>query len=155
MTDMTCDESGGSQVLKTDTKGRVRSTAAQREVVLEQFKRSGLSGTKFAQLAGVNYQTFAGWRRQQQRKQAKSARASLPAPETLPSVALQQSRAVQWIEAEAAAEGGVRSARPAGASSSLRLRLPGGMEMELTEAGQMPLVAALLKAVQEFGRFSC
>ena len=151
MTDMSYDERGGSQVLKTDTKGRVMSTKAQRRKVLEQFERSGLSGTKFAQLAGVNYQTFAGWR-QQQRRQAKSS-GMPPVSELTPSVALKESGGVQWIEATA--NDTMRSTRSARASHGLHLRLPGGVEMELTEAAQMPLAVTLLIALEEAGRFSC
>ena len=48
-------------VLKTDTKGRVHTPPARREQLLDEFERSGLSGTKFAELAGLKYQTFAAW----------------------------------------------------------------------------------------------
>ena len=33
----------------------------RREELLLEFERSGLPATKFAQLAGVRYQTFATW----------------------------------------------------------------------------------------------
>lgn len=41
--------------------------------LVREFERSGLSGPRFAELAGVNYQTFATWRR-------RHARASLNSP---------------------------------------------------------------------------
>ena len=52
-------KAGEAVVLKTDALGRVKMTAAQRERVLDEFERSGLSGAKFAKLAGIKYQTFA------------------------------------------------------------------------------------------------
>ena len=46
-----------SIILKTDSRGRVRMPPQRREELLMGFERSGLSATKFAQLAGVRYQT--------------------------------------------------------------------------------------------------
>lgn len=39
-------------------RGRVRSTVAQRQAMLAEFERSGLSGPQFARVAGIAYQTF-------------------------------------------------------------------------------------------------
>jgi len=47
-----------SGILKTDTIGRVFTPPARREQLLEEFERSGLSGAKFAALAGIKYPTF-------------------------------------------------------------------------------------------------
>ena len=39
-------------------------TPVERQVAMvREFERSGLSGPRFAALAGVKYQTFATWRR--------------------------------------------------------------------------------------------
>ncbi len=56
-------------VLKTDAAGRIQMPPERREALLDEFERSGLSGAKFAKLAGVKYQTFAAWaaRRRKQR----------------------------------------------------------------------------------------
>ena len=48
-------------ILKSDRRGRLRFTPEQRLALLDAYDASGLSGPKFAQLHGVNYQTFAGW----------------------------------------------------------------------------------------------
>jgi hypothetical protein len=40
-------------ILKTDVLGRVKTAPARREQLLDEFERSGLSGQKFAALAGV------------------------------------------------------------------------------------------------------
>jgi hypothetical protein len=53
---------GNQSFLKQDVKGRVGTPAERREALLAEFERSGLSGPKFAALAGVKYQTFAWWR---------------------------------------------------------------------------------------------
>lgn len=49
------------EILKRDTKGRIRTPLARREQLLDEFERSGLSGAEFAALTGLKYQTFAGW----------------------------------------------------------------------------------------------
>ena len=48
-------------LLKTDVLGRVKHSREQRERILDEYERSGVSGPKFAALAGVKYQTFATW----------------------------------------------------------------------------------------------
>jgi hypothetical protein len=44
-------EAGG--VLKSDTVGRVQTPPERRESLWDEFERSGLSGPKFAKLAGL------------------------------------------------------------------------------------------------------
>ena len=53
MTDDTYDENKAGRVLRTDVLGRVKIGAGQRDKVLDEFERSGLSGTKFAAMAGI------------------------------------------------------------------------------------------------------
>lgn len=66
---MTDSDFGRSRnaILKKDVKGRVRTSVRQREAILDEFERSGLRGPKFSQVAGVCYQTFAGWMLKRQR----------------------------------------------------------------------------------------
>jgi hypothetical protein len=74
-------------VLKRDGQGRVRMPATRREQLLDEFERSGLSGPKFAVLAGLKYQTFATW--VQKRKRQRGA-AKVPAT---------TSERMKWLEA--------------------------------------------------------
>jgi DNA-binding transcriptional regulator YiaG len=55
-------------ILKTDVLGRVKTPAARREQLLEEFERSGMSGQKFAELVGIKYQTFATWAQKRRRQ---------------------------------------------------------------------------------------
>ncbi|MGO8678709.1 MAG: hypothetical protein ACLQVX_22930 [Limisphaerales bacterium] len=66
---MTNVTDAGETILKTDSKGRVHTPPGRRESLLDEFERGGLSGCKFAELAGIKYQTFASWaaRRRKQR----------------------------------------------------------------------------------------
>jgi len=55
------DMSEGDEILKTDALGRVRMPVEKREVILDKFEASGMSGQAFAEYIGVKYQTFATW----------------------------------------------------------------------------------------------
>ncbi len=54
--------SADSTLIKTDTLGRLRTSPERREMLLDEFEQSGMSGAEFARLIGIKYQTFAGWR---------------------------------------------------------------------------------------------
>lgn len=73
------------QVLKTDVLRRMKTPAARREELLDEFERSGLSGKKFAALVGIKYPTFATWaqRRRRQRGVYTSAKVPIPARDKL------------------------------------------------------------------------
>lgn len=120
-------------ILKTDARGRVRTPPERREKLLEEFERSGLSGAKFAALAGIKYQTFAAWvtRRRKQR-------GLPPAPTT-------RAKPVQWLEAV------VREANASApaVAAPLRLRLSTGAWVELSDFNQVSLAAALVRALEE------
>ena len=123
----------GETILKTDTKGRVRTPPERREKLLDEFERSGLSGANFAQLAGIKYQTFAAWVAQRRKRRGL---AQGPAKAADP---------VRWLEAV------VREAStPAsGMASSLRVRLSAGAWIELSDLNQVSLVAALVRALDK------
>jgi transposase-like protein len=110
-------------VLKVDQQRRVRRTAAQREALLAEYERSGLSGPEFARVVGVKYQTLAGWR-QRRGPRARSAPAPAPSP-------------VKWVEAVRA-----DSAPDAG----LRLEFPGGIIAAVANEQQAALAAVLVRA---------
>jgi hypothetical protein len=148
MTDGTYDQALDGQVLKTDIKGRVWSTRAQRAALLEEFERSGLSGPKFAAVAGIKYQTFVGWRRKYRRLQASGGVQGPLSGASLPACG---APAVRWMEAVVPA-GSNQSSRSQGA---LRVQWQGRTVLEIAEAGQVPLAAALLVALETHGRVSC
>lgn len=123
-----------SLILKADTRGRVLTPTHRRETLLDEFERSGLSGAKYATLVGIRYQTFASWvqRRRQERGLPKTARKPRPGAEQ-----------VRWLEAV------VQEARApsAGARAAIVLQLPGDVRAEIVEASQVPLAAALVRAL--------
>lgn len=123
----------GETILKTDTQGRVQTPPERREKLLDEFERSGLSGAKFAAVAGIKYQTFASWaaRRRKQRGLA-------PAP-------AQRSPAVRWLEAVVSEAKGPAS----NAAAPLKLRLCTGAWMEISDLNQVSLAAALVHALEK------
>lgn len=131
------------QLLKSDVLGRVHTPKERRESLLDEFEQSGLSGTKFAALAGVKYQTFANWaqrRRKQRRQNPTVAKTSAPSVST-----------VRWLEAVVE-----KSKLPAGAAPGvLTVHLPGGARMEIAEATQAALAAQLLRSLENKPALSC
>jgi hypothetical protein len=111
-------------VLKVDQRQRVRRTAAQREALLAEYDGSGLSGPEFARVAGVKYQTLAGWI--QRRRRGK--RLGLPG----------RRASVKWVEAV------VKNSAP---DACLSLQLPGGVRVAVADEKQVVLAAALLRAL--------
>lgn len=106
-----------------DPKGRLRTTKPQRRVILAEFQRSGLSAAQFAKRSGLKHSTFAVWVQRERRRRA---------PGRKPPVRL--------LEAVVS---------PAPAPSALWVQLPGGAQLELRAANQIPLVIALMRALEK------
>ena len=131
-------ESGGTeeQILKVDTLGRVRRTAEQREAILDEFDRSGMSGTGFTAHYGIKYTTFACWlqaRRGRRRRVATSNNAGKEKKST--SLAL----------TEVTVEGSVAHA------GSLRVELPCGVRLDIRDEGGVRLAAGLIEQLRAEG----
>lgn len=102
-----------------DTRGRVRVTKEQRQVILAELARSGASLPKFAQRTGLKYSTLAAWV-----ARARRAKRSNPPP-------------VRLLEAVATPP----------TPLALQVQLPGGARLEIHAASQVPLAAALVHAL--------
>ena len=127
---MTLTTPAVGEVIKTDVLGRMRTSAARRESLLDEFEKSGLSAKKFAGLSGIKYQTFATWQ-QKRRKQGKTP--------------VKAANAVNWLEA--VMEQAQNPVPPL--ASSVILRLPGGTQIDLGDVQQIPMVAALVRALAQ------
>src|ERR1700691_2296899 len=86
---MTSTQSSG-QILKTDSLARVRTPPQRKGELLDEFERSGLSGAKFAELAGIKYSTFAVWAAKRKRTQPADATAT---------PVVEATAKVRWLEA--------------------------------------------------------
>jgi len=117
-----------SMILKTDSRGLVRTPPERREALVAEFERSGLSATKFSAMVGVRYQTFATW---VQQGKAQPRRVGRP----------RGSKSLRLVEA-------VRDApQRVPGDGALRITLPGGAAFDLSECSQVALAAQLLKAM--------
>lgn len=110
------------QLLKVDARGRVWTPPERREEILDEFERRGMPGTKFAACIGVKYSTFASW--VAARRRQRGARTDGTSP------------ALRWVEAavEAPAQSG-----------ALWVHWEGGARMQISNAAQATLAAALLR----------
>jgi hypothetical protein len=122
------------QILKTDTRGRVRTSVVRRQQLLEEFERSGLSGIKFAALAGIKYPTFAVWVKR--RRQQGANQPNLPA---------KPADSMRWLEAV------VEQAQSPGAQNpgGIVLELAGGARLQINHVNQVALAAALVRALEK------
>lgn len=111
---------------------RVRTPLQRKRELLEEFERSGLSGAKFAALAGVKYSTFAAWVSRQ--KRVGPARATAPAVEG--------GAKVRWLEAMVD-----RAHLCVGPRLALTIEFNGGAKVEIADGQQVGLAAALLRAL--------
>lgn len=116
----------GEAVLKTDKLGRVQTPAVRREQLLDEFERSGLSGVKFAELTGIKYQTLATWLKKRRRGRGECVRA-------------RRSKRLRWLEAVVEQNSGDKS--------PMVLELSGGAKVQINDAKQAALAAALLRAL--------
>lgn len=131
------DLKDGMQVLKSDERGRVRMPPERREALLDEFEKSGLSGMKFARMAGVKYPTFALWA--QRRRRQRAADGTLPAVQASSAPAAK----MRWLEAVVEPKK-LSAVSPPGV---LTIHLPGGARMEVADPAQATLAAAFLRSL--------
>lgn len=125
---------GDQKLMTTDERGRVRVPVERREALLDEFERSGLSGTKFARMAGLKYPTFALW--VQKRRKSRKAEGEAPA--------------VTFAEAIVDRGAGVMIG-----ASGLAIELPGGARMMVQSPMQLQMAAELLRMMAAGERRPC
>ena len=137
-TTMTVASAGASagSLIKIDRMGRMRFTREQREKILDAYEASGSSGTDFAKIHGIKYQTLATWvqrRRRERRLMQDAVDAAGPEP------------VVSLAEVELGGETTSAGITP------LVLSLPGGVKLSLKAMNQVPVAAALLQTLSGQG----
>lgn len=123
---MTSTKTALPAVLKTDTKGRVRTPAAEREAILDLFEQGSMSGAAFARLHGIRYPTFAHWRKQRREQGAKGRPAATAMFREI-----------------------VLEPKPGAQQEGLVVELPLGARVRLERAEQIPLIAVLCRHLRE------
>lgn len=129
MTSMNADQS----ILQADERGRVLVSKERRKTLLEEFERSGMSGAKFARLAGIKYPTFMYWLKQRREKRGSDGALNAAGP-------------VSFIEAF------VESSCQRAASEGLTIELAAGARLRIESPIQLKLAAELLRMLAEGGR---
>ena len=123
-------QSSEPSLLKTDVLGRIQRTREQRERILDEYERSGVSGAKFAALCGVKYQTFANWL--QCRKRQRSARPKRPPGRKTRPITEARVQPTESLP-----------------QTGLLLQFPGGAAVRISTQQHIDLAAALVRALEK------
>ncbi len=132
-----------AELLKQDVRGRVRVSAERREALLDEFERSGVSGAKFARLAGIKYATFANWVMKQRRERGRAGGGD---------DAVRKAGAVRLLEAVVDCG---RTGQSAACAQGLLIELPGGSRMLVGSPVQLQMAAELMALVARNSRARC
>ncbi len=117
----------GSEILKIDEAGRVRTPPEKREALLAEFDRSGMTGAQFARFAGVRYPTLMNWL--QKRRKVAGQSEQMAARRDHP----------RWLEARV--EGEVAK------SESIVVEMGCGVRLLVANVGQAALAGEVLRAM--------
>ena len=98
-------------------------------MLVAEFGRSGLSARRFAQLAGLRYNTFWYWLGEHGLNARRGKKRTEPKPRVVEVCVDPKEASCQSPQA------------------AVRITLPGVAEASLRHAGQVPLLAALLKTL--------
>jgi transposase-like protein len=131
------------EVLKQDVRGRVRVSAERRAALLDEFERSGMSGAKFARLAGIKYATFANWAMKRRKERGRAGRGD---------GAVMKAGAVRLLEAVVDCG---RTEQSAACAQGLLIELPGGSRMLVGSPVQLQMAAELVALVAQNSRARC
>jgi hypothetical protein len=127
---MTSTPEDSGEIFKRDRRGRVRVPKARRDMLLDEWERSGGSAAQFAEYVGIKYSTLANWI-QKRRKQAGLG-ASLLKPG---AVDLSKSHG-HWVEAIVE--------QPKALESTLRIYFTAGAYCQISNAREAGLAAELI-----------
>jgi hypothetical protein len=122
------------EIMSQDAQGRVLVSRERRELLLEQYDRSGMSGVKFAQYVGIKYSTLAYWLQSRRRHREREKLLMKAGTEMEPG----RSNGA-WIEA--VVENG---SQPRVSTGALRIYFAGGAYCQISSATEAALAAELL-----------
>ena len=127
-------------MLPVDRRGRVRVSRERREVLMAQFDKGEMTANRFAECAGIRYQTFCGWL-QRRRRAGTDGQQPVRA----------EARDVRWVEAVVDVE---QRRAPGIGGGVLVVHLRGGARMEIGDPVSAALAAEMLRnlAAAEGGR---
>lgn len=115
-----------TEVLKIDTRGRVRTPKAKQAEILAGYESSGMTGQQFAAYVGVKYSTLMSWT-------GKARKASRASQEIKPS-------GISWVEA-VVGDAGSR------AQEGLRVQIGAAVEVRVATTRQAELAAEIIRCL--------
>ena len=118
-------------MVKTDRRGRLRYTSAQKKTMVDAYRASGLSAPRFAAHHGVNYQTLVSWIKKDKQSSTTPALDSSP------------SRLFSLIPAMIEGSGN------RAADGAMEIFLPGGARLSITSANHVALAVALIRELEQ------
>ena len=140
-----------TEVLKQDSRGRVRVPVERREALLDEFEKSGASGAKFARLTGIKYATFAGWVLKRRRKRLAAKPVTFArAHESAPVIGGAPVRLFEALVEGAGSEG-----RASAGASGLMIELPGGSRLVVESPVQLQMAAELVALIAQRAGARC
>jgi hypothetical protein len=128
MTFANSDKADG--LIRSDRRGRLLVRAEQRAAILQAFDAGSLSAMAFCRQHGLSYSTFATWIQKRRREN------TVPAPEVCAPAPANPSFAEVHLDQPAIF---AQSHRP------IKLNLPSGVSVEISDPSQIPLVIELLR----------
>ncbi len=117
------------EILKVDTKGRVRVSRQRREALLVEYDRSSMSAAAFAEWVGVKYPTFCWWLQERKRALEKAEPT--------------ESAGMSWVEAVVERDAGKEAA--GGGRLVIEISQGGGARLEVGDLGSAALAAEVLR----------
>ena len=111
-------------IWETDRAGRVRATHERQQQLVNEWKLSGQSAMRFAESVGLKSQTLTRWIRRHSASRDHAMPMSVP----------------NWLKVDVAPH-------LPDANTSLRIELSGAATVLLHDAGQLPLLIQLLRAL--------
>ena len=141
-----------AEILKQDSRGRVRVPAQRRETLLDEFERSGASGAKFARLAGIKYATFAGWLLKRRKERGQAVKTT---PSSTVHVEESVVKAGPLRLFEALVDGDHGGRQEAVDARGLLIELPGGSRMWVESPVHLQMAAELVALVAQSARARC
>ncbi len=116
-----------TEVLKVDTKGRVRIPKDKQEEIIAGYESSGMTGQQFATYAGIKYSTLMSW-------VGKSRKATKPGEEIC------KPSGMNWVEA-VVDNGQERN------EEGLRVKIGASVELRVVNSHQAGLAVEIIRSL--------
>jgi hypothetical protein len=130
---MTSTPEDSAEIFKRDRMGRVRVPKPRREMLLDEWERSGGSAAQFADYVGIKYSTLASWI--QKRRKRAGLKKSLLKPGEMDS----SKSNGRWIEAIVE-----KNPEPKESGSSLRIYFAAGAYCQISNPREAGLAAEVI-----------